>query len=479
LAYQWYDNGTNLISGATNSMLNLTVPSVSASGNYTVIVTNIYGSTSNFVAVTITPAPLGITANSSSKIYGQTTVFAGTEFSSSGLLGGDTVTNVSLASSGTTSTAPVSGYAIVPSAAVGSGLANYTITYTNGTLTVNPLAVGILGTRTYDGTTNAPYSILSITNIVGSDSVTVASGLGGLAGATVGSQAITSLGTLVLGGASATNYTMTGASGLVVITKAYAGGALTSSANPDGYRDSVTFTNTLPADATGYVLFNANNVQFSSNNLASGTAISLTITNLPRGTNVITAIYSGDVNYFTSTNSLNQVVTNHPPVANANTYARNNLPSWKILISDLLTNASDVDSDSLSLAAVGTSTNGVTLDTNSFPGYVVYYNSNTVTDQFTYFVADGYGGTNSAVITLNSSSPASSTGQVTSLTITGGVASMTFLGIPGFTYNVQRATNDVSGPWFTIWTTNAPAGGAFQFDDSGVTAPSAYYRLSW
>ncbi len=479
LAYQWYDNGTNLISGATNSTLTLTIPSVSASGNYTVIVTNVYGSASKFVTVTITPAPLGITANSLSKTYGQTITFVGTEFSTSGLLGGDTVTNVSLASSGATGTAPVFSYAIIPSAAAGSGLGNYTITYTNGTLTVNPLAVGILGTRTYDGTTNAPYSILSITNIVGSDSVNVASGLGGLAGATVGSQAITSFGTLTLGGASATNYTLASASGVVIITNAYAGGVLTSSANPNGYRDSVTFTNILPTDSTGYVLFNANNVQFSSNSLASGTAISLTITNLPRGTNVIAAIYSGDVNYLTSTNSLNQVVTNHPPVANANTYARNNLPSWKILISDLLTNASDVDGDTLSLTAVGTSTNGVALDTNSFPGYVAYYNSNTVTDQFTYFVADGYGGTNSAVITLNSSSPASSTGQVASLTITGGVASMTFLGIPGFTYNVQRATNDVSGPWFTIWTTNAPAGGAFQFDDSGVTAPSAYYRLSW
>ena len=479
LAYQWYNNSTNLISGATNSTLTLTVPSVSASGNYTIVVTNAYGSASNFAAVTVIPAPLGITASNVSKTYGQTVAFAGTEFSTSGLLFGDAATSVTLTSPGAINTAPVSGYAIAPSAAVGSGLANYTITYTNGTLTVNPLAVGILGTRAYDGTTNAPYSTLSVTNFVGSDSVIVASGLGGLAGATVGSQAITSFGSLALGGASATNYTLTGASGVVVITNAYAGGAMTSSANPDGYRDSVKFTNTLPIDATGYVLFKASNVLFSSNILSGGIASSLTSTNLPRGTNLITAIYSGDGNYLSSTNSLNQVVTNHAPVASGNTYARNNLPSWKIAISDLLTNASDVDSDLLSLAAVSNSTNGVTLNTNSFPGYVVYYNTNILADQFTYFVTDGYGGTNSAVITLNASSPGSSTGQVASITVTGGVASMTFLGIPGFTYNVQRATNDVSGPWFTIWTTNAPTNGAFQFNDTGATSASAYYRLSW
>ena len=34
-------------------------------------------------------------------------------------------------------------YAIVPSAATGSGLGNYTITYVNGTLTVNPAPLTI------------------------------------------------------------------------------------------------------------------------------------------------------------------------------------------------------------------------------------------------------------------------------------------------------------------------------------------------
>ena len=87
----------------------------------------------------ITPAPLTITANDRTKTYGQTVAFAGTEFTTSGLLGPDTVTSVTLTSAGAAPTATVAGspYPITPSAAVGTGLTNYTITYVDGALTVN------------------------------------------------------------------------------------------------------------------------------------------------------------------------------------------------------------------------------------------------------------------------------------------------------------------------------------------------------
>jgi len=57
-----------------------------------------------------------------------------------------------------------------------------------------------------------------VANIVGSDVVNVASGSATLAAATVGSETITSIGTLTLGGGAAANYTLTGASGSVTIT---------------------------------------------------------------------------------------------------------------------------------------------------------------------------------------------------------------------------------------------------------------------
>ena len=77
------------------------------------------------------------------KAFGTTLTFAGTEFTGTGLLPGDTVTSVTLTSAGAAASAAVGSYDIVPSAAVGSGLGNYTITYTKGTLTVKGLVLTI------------------------------------------------------------------------------------------------------------------------------------------------------------------------------------------------------------------------------------------------------------------------------------------------------------------------------------------------
>jgi hypothetical protein len=246
----------------------------------------------------------------------------------------------------------------------------------------------------------------------------------------------------------------------------------------------VTFTNTLNADATGYVLFSTNSVLWSSNNLSGGVAVSLSITNLPRGTNVITAAYGGDTNYLGGSVSLNQVVTNHPPVANGNTYSRGGSPTWKIAISDLLTNATDLDGDTLALVGAGPSTNLVTMTTNNFGGpvmYCLYYNTNQVDDQFTYTVADGYGGTNSAVITLTYASTNAIVGN-SSIAITGttSVKVVTAYGIPGYTYVTQRATNLNQLVWENLATnTLATNAVSFSVTDSNPPSSTAYYRLLW
>src|SRR5450756_515564 len=88
--------------------------------------------------LTITPAALTVTANSTNKVYGHAITFAGTEFTAAGLTNGDSISSVALASTGAAGSAPVSTYAIIPSAASGTGLGNYTIGYVNGSLVVNP-----------------------------------------------------------------------------------------------------------------------------------------------------------------------------------------------------------------------------------------------------------------------------------------------------------------------------------------------------
>jgi len=104
--------------------------------------------TLNYVGanLTITPKALTVTANNRTKIYGATVTFAGTEFAAGGLVNADTVTGVTLTSAGAAASAAVVGspyYSIVPSAAVGTGLGNYTISYVNGSLTLSKASIDL------------------------------------------------------------------------------------------------------------------------------------------------------------------------------------------------------------------------------------------------------------------------------------------------------------------------------------------------
>ncbi len=76
--------------------------------------------------------------------------FRGTEFTTSGLVNSDTVTSVTLTSPGAAATAAVAGspYSIIPSAAVGTGLGNYNISYVDGSLTVNKAALTVTANST-------------------------------------------------------------------------------------------------------------------------------------------------------------------------------------------------------------------------------------------------------------------------------------------------------------------------------------------
>ena len=252
---------------------------------------------------------------------------------------------------------------------------------------------------------------------------------------------------------------------------------LASSSQTYGYHDAVAFTATLPVDATGNVVF-ASTSAFSTNALASGSATSLSITNLPRGTNLMTAVYFGNANYLGSTNTLNQVVTNHPPVAGNASYTRNaGITTLHITISQLLTNVTDVDVDSLTLAGVSTSTNGIVLATNAT--LINYYNTNSVADQFTYTVSDGFGGTSTGTVTIgiNTNSVFGQTSP--SISTTGGAPTISFAGIPGYSYSVLRSTNVTFIPFDLIWTTNAPNSGLFNYTDNSAPMPAAFYRLQY
>jgi MBG domain (YGX type) len=94
------------------------------------------------VAFSIAKAPLTITANNGVKEYLVTfTVGTGsTAFTSTGLQAGQTIGTITTACTGAVGNAIIGTYPIVPTAATGGTFAvsNYTITYIDGTLTVNP-----------------------------------------------------------------------------------------------------------------------------------------------------------------------------------------------------------------------------------------------------------------------------------------------------------------------------------------------------
>jgi hypothetical protein len=95
--------------------------------------------TPSALSADITPAPLTIQAHNQSKLAGAVKTFNGTEFTASGLVAGEQVASVTLASAGAAASAPSGAYAIAPSSAVGgSGFSasNYAITYLNGALAV-------------------------------------------------------------------------------------------------------------------------------------------------------------------------------------------------------------------------------------------------------------------------------------------------------------------------------------------------------
>ena len=90
--------------------------------------------------------------------------------------------------------------------------------------------------------------------------------------------------------------------------------ALASSLNPSTFGASVTFTATLPADATGNVTFLDGSTSLGTGTISSGTA-TLTTSSLAAGTHSITAQYGGDSNYSGAVSTpVSQVVTQVTPV---------------------------------------------------------------------------------------------------------------------------------------------------------------------
>ncbi|MCK9364824.1 MAG: hypothetical protein M0P74_14650, partial [Syntrophales bacterium] len=173
-------------------------------------------------ALGVTPAPLGIAANSASKTYGSAVSFTGSEFSSNGLKNGETVGSVSLASLGAVATAGVadSPYDITASAATGGtfNAGNYTISYVDGALGVTPAPLGIAAnsaTRLY-GDANPAFSA-TYTGFQNGETTAALTGALALATPAVAASNVGDY-AIIPSGQSSMNYTINYVDGILGVT---------------------------------------------------------------------------------------------------------------------------------------------------------------------------------------------------------------------------------------------------------------------
>jgi autotransporter-associated beta strand protein len=295
-ALSGYFAAKNVGSGITvNTLASLTG---AQAGNYTLTQpTGITG--------TITTVPLTVTANNQSKSYGQTLTFGSgsTQFTSSGLIAGETIGTVTLACSGGAAGATIGTYPITPSAATGGTFlpSNYSITYNNGTLTVGSTSQTItfnaLPAKTYG---NAPFALTA----TASSGLTVSYASSDTNVATVAGSTITIL-----------------KAGTSTITATQAGDANYAAAIPvdqiltvNAASQTITF-NALPVKAYGDEPFaltgsasSGLEVSYSSSDTSVATVVTNVVTILKAGATTITASQAGNTNY-TAATSVPQTLT--------------------------------------------------------------------------------------------------------------------------------------------------------------------------
>ncbi len=379
-------------------------------------------------------------------------------------------------------------FTVTPTAANAYSNTTY-MTFTNAAFLTNVTVKVDLGTALGNGTYVLATNYVSFTT---NGTLTFATNSGTLGSG--GSGSITNTGkTLVL--------TVGGVGPVGPVSNYLALASVPSQTN--GYKDSVYFTATVQTNgatatnAPGSVIFYYSTygtnalVAFSTNALVLGTTNSLnltTITNLPRGTNLIRAEYAGNGTYLGWTNSLIQTVTNHPPVANLMTVSRSAGSSLLIALSDLATNWSDaIDGDTVGLTSVtNPSTNGMTwqalnwitnsgvIATTNF-AFLGYTNNLDVNDRISYVVTDSFGGTTTGFIQITvNANPF--TGQQ-SINYTNASPTLTFYGVPGYSYTVQRSLA-LPATWVDLTnypTTFTATNVIMQVTDTNN--PEAYYRL--
>jgi streptogramin lyase len=289
----------------------------------------------NAATISVAPRPITVTV-AGSQVYGSTPVYT-PSYSGVSWVGSDgpsMVTGKLKCSTSATASSPVAGSPYTISGCSGLSAANYAITYNDGALTVTPASTATTSVSSVNPavTGQAVTYTATVTSTGGSvnpngeGSVTFLSGTTKLCG-----------GAVVLSGDRATCTVTYPAVGSYPVTASYSGGsdfiassalALTETVARDAtttslgvssssvvFGQQLTLTATVAAKApgagvpTGTVSFLDGTVSLGTATLNSAGKATLTTQGLVVGTHAaLTAVYSGDPNYLTSTSAASKVV---------------------------------------------------------------------------------------------------------------------------------------------------------------------------
>jgi hypothetical protein len=385
----------------------------------------------------------------------------------------------------------------------GTDAGNYFLTQPGTTANITNRSLTVTGitanNKMYDGTTNATLNLAgaALQGVVGADDVTLNTNnaAGAFADPNTGVNKTVQVSGFGLSGAAAGNYSLTQPAVTASITAATTTATINSSANPSPTGSNVTFTATLnvappgPGMPTGTVQFKADGVVLGSPATLIHGVASVTTAGLSHGTHTITAGYAGDGNCLGSTNALgSSQVINTRPVAASATYSRSPNLTLKISILNLITNfTSDADGDSRTLVSVGAGTNGASISISGSRIFYIPSDSNpnaNLTDTFEYAVTDGFTGgmvTNRIQVTISYPNGSGQSANMTGITMVTNGVSVSFVGIPGYTYHVER-TSAFAGSgtvWQSLGTTTADNVGRGVFTDTNAPAGAACYRTVW
>jgi hypothetical protein len=256
----------------------LTAGTFTLTTTFTPTDTTDYSTATKTVGITINPAPLSLSANNATRLYGLANpVFTGTI---TGTENGDTLTESFTTSATTLSN--VGAYSIVPSGA-GNNLASYTQTVTNGSLTITQ--AGSTATLSVSSTSISPGQSVTLT-------AQIASATSGIpTGSVQFFDGTTLLNTATLSSGTASYSTTTFAAGTShALTAVYLGDANFTGSN-SGAAKTVTVSGVLDFSITPITLSNnifpgstaSYSFQITPGNGGYPASVSFAATGLPAG----------------------------------------------------------------------------------------------------------------------------------------------------------------------------------------------------